>query len=573
MTTTAVPSTATATAATRPAMALLRTALTGSARELAALAGWTVLSAAPAALSGKALALAVDDGFLAHHPGRAAAWLGLFAAAALLSAWSTRRAYGPLARTVEPARDRLLATASAGLLRRATTARGHSEGAAAVAVAQVTRQVEAVRDSLAGQLLLVSHLLLTVAAVLVGTAALAPAAVLPVALPLLLALAAFAVLTPRMARRQRELFVTEEQLAGSTLDATTALRDLVACGAEQQAVERVLADIAANEAAGRGLARLAAVRHLLVALGVHGPLALLVLTAPALLRHGLTTGALLGALAYLLGTLEPALRLLMQGLGPSWLRMSVAAGRLAATASPANSPTPQVTSSPIPDSPALELRGAAFSYGVSAEPVFTALDLTLRDGESLAVVGPSGIGKSTLAAVAAGILAPDRGEVLLSGRPAGILPPEEQAALRTLLPQDPYVFTGTLRANLCWPGPDRPTTELADALRTLGAGQLTSRHGGLDAEVTAGSLSPGERQLVAVTRAFLSPARLLVLDEATSHLDATTALRVETALRRRPGALLTVTHHPSQAARADRVLHLDGTRRHRITGGAVRPTE
>ncbi|MGW4648138.1 ATP-binding cassette domain-containing protein [Kitasatospora sp. NPDC004289] len=553
------------TASPRPALTLLRSALTGSARELAALAGWTVLSAAPAALSGKALSLAVDQGFLAHRPGRAAAWLGLFAAAALLSAWSTRRAYGPLARTVEPARDRLLTTASAGLLRRATGARGHSDGAAALAVAQVTRQVEAVRDGLAGQLLLVSHLLLTVAAVLVGTAALAPAAVPPVAAPLLLALLTFAALTPRMARRQRELFVTEEELASSTLDATTALRDLVACGAEQRALDRILADIAANEAAGRGLARLAAVRHLLVALGVHGPLAVLVLAAPVLLRHGLTPGGLLGALAYLLGTLEPAVRLLMQGLGPSWLRMTVAAGRLAATTSAALPPAPHARAAPVPGAPALELRGAAFSYGAHAEPVFTDLDLTIEDGESLAVVGPSGIGKSTLAAVAAGILPPDRGEVLLSGLSAEALLPEEQAALRTLLPQDPYVFTGTLRANLSWPGPPRSTPELTETLSTLGAAHLADRHGGLDTVLPAAAFSPGERQLLALTRAFLSPARLLVLDEATSHLDAATALHVENALRRRPGAIVTITHHPSQAARADRVLHLDRTA-WRITG-------
>ncbi|MFJ5924333.1 ATP-binding cassette domain-containing protein [Kitasatospora sp. NPDC092948] len=558
----------------RPGPALLRVSLAGSLPELGKLAGWTVLSAAPAALSGKALALAVDRGFLARQPTTGLAWLALFATAAAVSAWGARNAYRPLARIVEPARDRLLRATADGALRQTAATRPDPD-TAAVAVARITRQVEAVRDSLAGQLLLVSHLVLTLAAVVVGIAALAPAALVPVCAPLLLSVAAFATLTPRMARRQRELFATEEELTASALRTMTALRDLTVCGAEQRAVDRVLADVAANEGAGRALARLAAARHLLVALGVHGPLAVLTLTAPTLLHHGLSPGALLGALAYLLGTLEPALRLLVQGLGPSWLRMSVAAERLATTATataPPAAPAATTTPAALPEAPpaappppvrrrsrrpALELRGVDFSWGREAQPVLCELHLTLRDGESLAVVGPSGAGKSTLGALAAGLLHPDRGRVLLSGLPVDRLSPAALAALRVLLPQEPYVFTGTLAENLRWPDPALPTGRLQHALRALGAHSLTDRHGGLDGQVGPAVLSPGERQLVALVRAYLSPAPLTILDEATSHLDATTELRIDQAFRTRPGALLTITHHPSQAARADRVLHLD----------------
>ncbi|MFD7645783.1 ATP-binding cassette domain-containing protein [Kitasatospora sp. NPDC059795] len=540
-----------------PGLALLRVALVGSLPELGKLAGWTVVSAAPAALSGKALALAVDRGFLARQPATGWGWLAVFAAAAAVSAWGTRNAYRPLARVVEPARDRLLRATADGALRRTAATRADPD-AAAVAVARITRQVEAVRDGLAGQLLLVSHLALTLAAVVAGTAALAPAALVPVCAPLLVAIGAFAALTPRMARRQRELFATEEEFTASALRTVAALRDLTACGAEQRAVDRVVEDVAANEAAGRALARLAAVRHLLVALGVHGPLVVLVLTAPALLRHGLGAGGLLGALAYLLGTLEPALRLLVQGLGPSWLRLSVAAERLAGTA--AFTPEEEPVAPPLVRRrrrpPALELRGVDFAWGRDARPVLRGLDLTLGDGESLAVVGPSGTGKSTLAALAAGLLRPDAGLVLLSGLPARELSPGALAALRVLLPQEPYVFTGTLAENLRWPDPTVPTARLREALRALGAEALTDRHGGLDGPVGATTLSAGERQLVALVRAFLSPAPLAVLDEATSHLDAAAELRIDLAFRARPGALLTVTHRPSQADRADRVLHL-----------------
>ncbi|MEV4556309.1 ABC transporter ATP-binding protein [Kitasatospora sp. NPDC049285] len=573
----------------RSGLRLVRSALADSGPALLALGGWTVLAAAPAVASGKALALAVDHGFLAHRPDAAWRWLVLFAAAAVLSAWATRRSYGPLARIVEPARDRLLVASAAGLLHRATASRGRATGATALAVAQVTRQVEAVRDTLAGQLLLVAHLVLTVAAVVTGTAVLAPAAVLPVAGPLLLALAAFATLTPRTARRQRELFATEEDIARSALHTVTALRDLVACGAERTALARVLADVAANEAAGRALARLAATRHLLVALGVHGPLVAVVLAAPTLIAHGMTTGALLGVLAYLLGTLEPALRLLVQGLGPSWIRLTEAATRLAATASMPEGPSGNRSAKPPPPRephpgearpgesrekwqpaaavPQVDLRllGVRFSYGPAAEPVLRDFDLDLGDGESVAVVGPSGIGKSTLADLAAGVLPPDQGRVLLAGVRADRLPAAELARLRVLLPQEPYVFTGPLADNLRWLAPHHSPAAVTDALHRLGAEHLTDRRGGLDGEISAATLSPGERQLVALVRAYLSPARLVILDEATSHLDAVAERRVDHAFRHRPGSLLTVTHRAGPAEHADRVVYLDGTSWHVAT--------
>lgn len=157
----------------------------------------------------------------------------------------------------------------------------------------------------------------------------------------------------------------------------------------------------------------------------------------------------MGVLAYLTGTLEPALRLLVQGVGSSWLRLAVAAERLAAASQPpptsvdADGPRTGVDGvdgvdgadimdgehgvdgnrghRPVDGS--VRLRGISYSYGAAADPVFDALDLTLHDGEHLAVVGPSGVGKSTLADVLAGDVPPDRGNVVLGGAAAGRLTP------------------------------------------------------------------------------------------------------------------------------------------------------
>ncbi|MFC9292032.1 ATP-binding cassette domain-containing protein, partial [Streptomyces sp. NPDC057052] len=198
------------------------------------------------------------------------------------------------------------------------------------------------------------------------------------------------------------------------------------------------------------------------------------------------------------------------------------------------------------------------SYGVRAEPVLDSLDLRVAPGEHLAVVGPSGIGKSTLTRLVAGTLAPSGGEVRVAGRRVTGRAALELAALRTLVPQEAYVFSGTVGDNLAYLRPDADRTDLDAAVGALGLRSLVDRLGGLDGAVRPGELSPAERQSVALARAYLSPAPLLLLDEATCHLDPAAEARAEEALARRPGTLLVVAHRLSSAVRADRVLVLDG---------------
>ncbi|WP_342668096.1 ATP-binding cassette domain-containing protein [Streptomyces violens] len=218
-------------------------------------------------------------------------------------------------------------------------------------------------------------------------------------------------------------------------------------------------------------------------------------------------------------------------------------------------PLPAWATPPAGSGLALEARGVSFAYGEHATPVVQGLELTLPVGGHLAVVGPSGIGKSTLVALLAGVLVPDRGEIRLGGNGAG--------SRRVLVPQQAYVFSGTLRENMLYlcPRPEEvPDTALRASAVAVGAAGLVQQLGGFGARVTPGTLSAGERQLIALARAHLAPAPLALLDEAGCHLDATAEARAERAFAARPGgSLIVVAHRISSALRADRVLVMDGT--------------
>ncbi|MGW7193963.1 ATP-binding cassette domain-containing protein, partial [Streptomyces sp. NPDC054838] len=436
-----------------------------------------------------------------------------------------------------------------------------ARAADARAVSRLTQQTEMARDSFAGLVLTARSFVFTAVGALVGLAALAPVLLLVVLPPLLLGLAAFLATLRPMAAVQREALDTEEALAARVGEAAGALRDIVACGGGAAVAARVEPLVAAQERLAGRLAGWGAVRTLALGVAGRAPVVALLAATPWLLGRGVTAGALAGAVTYLVQSLLPALDTLMAALGSAGTRLLVVLDRFCAP------PVPELAEPPagpaVPEEPAAaaELRGVGFAYGPHAHPVLRDLDLRVRPGEHLAVVGPSGIGKSTLTALLAGLLTPDRGTVLVAGAPARPAAGGGPDPRRTLLPQQAYVFTGTVGENLTHlsPGPvsDAGLDATVDALRLRG---LVTRLGGYDAVLDPSRLSQGERQLLALGAAHLSPAPLLLLDEATCHLDPEAEERAELALAARPGTLIVVAHRISSAARADRVLVLDGTR-------------
>ncbi|MFJ8535363.1 ATP-binding cassette domain-containing protein [Streptomyces sp. NPDC093591] len=550
----------------RRSVQILRSSLGRRRREYRRLVAWSLVQAVPAFLSGWIVARAVDHGFLADRPATGFLWLGALAGAYLVGAWGTRHAMLGLASLIEPFRDELITLVTTGTLHRSARLGAPADTAG---VARLTEHVERARDAYGAIVLFIQGFVVTAVAVLLGLAGLDPVLLILVLPPLLIGLALFVAALRAMAARQREVILADERIAETASALTGGLRDVVACGAEERVRAQTGGQVDAAQRAAVSLARLTAVRT--AALGISGwvPLLLILLGAPWLVRNGVTAGAILGAVTYVSQALQPALQGFVQGLGSSGLWLLVTVGRMAEIAVPPDEPETAgagAGAAPVhmpgrPGGARVETHGLTFGYAQSAEPVIRDLDLVLRPGEHLAVVGPSGAGKSTLAALIAGVLEPQAGRVRVDGVPVLALGDgEELARHRVLIPQEAYVFAGTLRENLTYLVPGAAPADVAAAVHAVGAAPLVERLGGYDALVDPRDLSAGERQLLALARALLPAPRLALLDEATCHLDPVAEAVAEEAFARRPGTLIVVAHRISSALRADRILVMDGTR-------------
>ncbi|MEE1740059.1 thiol reductant ABC exporter subunit CydD [Streptomyces sp. BE147] len=210
----------------------------------------------------------------------------------------------------------------------------------------------------------------------------------------------------------------------------------------------------------------------------------------------------------------------------------------------------------------LELEDVTVRHGDRGEPSLDAASLVVEPGETVALVGPSGIGKSTLLHVVLGFAVPDEGRVRVGGTDLAELSPERWRERIAWVPQRPHLFAGTIAENVRLARPDADDEAVAAALRDAGAydfvAELPEGAGTPLGEDGAG-LSAGQRQRLALARAFLADRPLLLLDEPTASLDGETEAGIVEAVRRLAAGrtVLLVVHRPALLAVADRVVTLE----------------
>lgn len=215
----------------------------------------------------------------------------------------------------------------------------------------------------------------------------------------------------------------------------------------------------------------------------------------------------------------------------------------------------------IPEGPTvIEARDLAIGWPCGPT-LATGISLTLRPGSSLAIVGPSGIGKTTLLATLTGIIPPKSGSALINGVPAWGADRDQLTSRVTMTAEDAHVFATTIYENLRVARASLTRDEASELLSRAGLAQwVQSLPDGLDTVIGSGgtTVSGGERRRLLMARALAAPAPIMAVDEASEHLDAATADRLmETLLTRSPDrATLVVTHRLSALDQADHVIVL-----------------
>ncbi|MEU4930737.1 ABC transporter ATP-binding protein [Streptomyces yokosukanensis] len=288
-------------------------------------------------------------------------------------------------------------------------------------------------------------------------------------------------------------------------------------------------------------------------------------------RGAIGVGAVVTAALYLRQFTEPLDQILMhveqlQSSSASFARVEGLAQTPGKEGSgPARGPREEsATGAPVPVDDRIDVRGVRYAYERGGE-VLRGVDLTVRPGERLAVVGPSGAGKTTLSRLLAGIDRPGSGTVTVGGVPVAALAPELLRRQVVLVTQEHHVFLGSVRDNLLIAEPEAADADLWAALAAVGADEwVRDLPAGLDTRLGEGGCSTdgSQAQQLALARVVLADPHTLILDEATALLDPATARHTERALAAvlQGRTVIAIAHRLHTAHDADRVAVMEDGR-------------
>jgi ATP-binding cassette subfamily B protein len=298
-------------------------------------------------------------------------------------------------------------------------------------------------------------------------------------------------------------------------------------------------------------------------IGIMGQAMLLVIGGNMVRNHQLALGELVAFILYLNAFFQPIQQLVQQyNLYQQGQAAIVKLNELLATHPSVEEAADAEDLPPIEGKVTLE--GVSFGYDPE-RPVLHDVNLEIAAGETVSLVGPTGAGKSTIAKLVTRFYDPTAGRVLIDGHDLRGIAIKSLRRQLGVVPQEPFLFAGSIRDNIAFAKPDASDDQIWGAVRRVGLTELIEQlPEGLDTPVheRGVSLSSGERQLIALARAFLAGPRVLVLDEATSNLDLKSETQVEAGL----DALLEgrtaiiVAHRLSTAMRADRIVVVDDGR-------------
>jgi ATP-binding cassette subfamily B protein len=294
--------------------------------------------------------------------------------------------------------------------------------------------------------------------------------------------------------------------------------------------------------------------------GVFAQAVLLFFGGRMVLRHQLSVGELTAFVLYLSSFFQPIAQLVQLYNSYQQGRTAMVKLRELFAVEPTVVERPDAVDLP-PIRGEIEVRGVTFGY-LPGEPVLVGADLHFAPGETIAFVGPTGAGKSTIAKLLARFYDPQEGVVLVDGHDVRDVTLGSLRSQLGIVPQEGFLFAGTIRDNIRFGRPGATDEEIMGACRAIGVDDFIARlPQGLETPTheRGVTMSSGERQLVALARALMADPRVLILDEATSNLDLATEAMIERALDVLLGGrtAILIAHRLNTAKRADRIVVVD----------------
>jgi thiol reductant ABC exporter CydD subunit len=363
-------------------------------------------------------------------------------------------------------------------------------------------------------------------------------------------------------RRARERWHALSFLAGHFLDVVRGLPTLRAFNRGEAQVERISEAGDRYRSATMGTLRIAFISGAVLELAATLGIALVAVTVGVRLVNGGV--AFEAALTVLV--LSPELYLPLRNLAAQFHAGADGLAVAARLLDLVEAPEPVARGGGLAPSPREELvrlEGVSFSYPGRPGDVLSSLDLELRPGETVALVGPSGAGKSTVASLLLLLAQPSLGRVTVGGVDLWECDPEAWRANLAWVPQQPTLFQGTVAANIALGDPAAGEARVRTAAELAGASafirRLSDGYGTIVGD-GARALSAGERQRIAIARAFLRDAPLVILDEPTANLDSESAQVLGDALMQlgKGRTVLLIAHDDELVRHADRTVRLVG---------------
>ncbi|MCA2217188.1 ABC transporter ATP-binding protein [Jidongwangia harbinensis] len=383
----------------------------------------------------------------------------------------------------------------------------------------------------------------------------------------------FVALMPAIATAQEKAQDSLGALGGALEGTLRAIKTVKAAGAEQRQLDVLLRHAAESRRQSIRAVRREALVWTVAWSGVQGAIIVILGFGAWRVSTGdLPVSTLIAFLLYAFGLIGPIMELsthltaMQAGLAAAGRIRELEALEIEpadpalATSAPGN-PDGYLWTAERP--PAIELRGVTARYGPDTEPAVRQLDMVIPARGHVAIVGPSGAGKTTVLALILRFLEPEQGELLLDGVPYDRLGSARVREHLAYVEQETPVVPGTIGENITFSNPDASREQIDAVLEQIRLdGLVDGLPLGLDTPLSDSSISGGQRQRIALARALLADPRVLLLDEATAQVDGITEAAIHAAVREHAqrAAVITIAHRLSTVLDADEILVMKDAR-------------